>query len=432
MDNFNKVLEDQREELKEKFSREKIIERESYSFCKGLMDSKLIKVISGIRRCGKSIFSCQLLGNKRYGYINFDDEKLAGIGADKLNDLLMSVYEVYGKIDYLFLDEVQNADKWELFVNRLQRQGINLIVTGSNAQLLSKELATHLTGRHIAIELFPFSFKEFARYKGMELRVESTKEIGLIKRSLTEYINNGGFPETFNEPNPKIYLKELYSTIILKDILLRHRVRYIKTFKDFANYTITNFSREISFNKMKNIFNLGSDHTAKNYLEFLEESYLIFNIERFSYKKKQSLIENRKVYAIDSGMIKAISFRFSEDISHFYENVVAVELIRRKAIAKETEIFYWKNPQQEEVDFVIKKGLKVSQLIQVCYDISDIKTRGREIRALLKASKELKCRNLLVITGDKEGEEEIEWFGIKRKVRFIPLWKWLLSEDRNL
>jgi len=429
MNNYKKILLGQKEELKDKLTKEAIIAREGIELYRGLISSKLVKVITGIRRCGKSVFSAQLLENKEYGYINFDDENLAGIEADKLEELLKTVYEVYGKIDYLFLDEIQNVNRWELFVNRLQRQNINLIVTGSNAKLLSKELATHLTGRHMAFELFPFSFIEFLMYKNMGLKAETTKEIGLIKNYLNEYIDNGGFPETFKEPNPKIYLKELYSTIIFKDILSRHKIRYAKTFRDLAIYTLTNFAKEVSFNKLKNIFNLGSDHTVKNYLNYLEESYLVFYIEKFSYKKKESLMENRKIYSIDSGLIKAISFRFMEDTSRIYENVVAIELMRKKSLDKNIEIFYWKSPQQEETDFIIKEGLRIKKLIQVCYDISDPDTKNREVRGLIKASKELRCNNLLVITEDKEGEEEIEWFGTKRKVKYVPLWKWLIEKE---
>ncbi len=423
MEKFNKILMEQREELKEKFEKEKIIERENLSYFEKLIKSNLIKIITGIRRCGKSVLSFQLLKNKKFGYINFDDEKLGGIEIEKLDHLMETIYEIYGAIDYLFLDEVQNINKWELFVNRLHRQGLNVIVTGSNAKLLSKELATHLTGRHIAFELLPFSFKEFLKYKEIDLKTDTTKQIGIIKKNLNEYIENGGFPETLKEPNPKIYLKSLYSTILLKDILLRHRVRYVKTFKDLANYIVSNFAREISYNKLKNVFNLGSDHTAKNYLEFLQESYLIFIIEKFSFKKKESLMENRKVYAIDTGMIKAISFRFTEDISHLYENVIALELIRKQTLNKNIETYYWKNPQQEEVDFVIKEGLKIKQIIQVCYNITDYDTKKREIRALLKASRELRCKNLLVITEDKEDTEIID----KKKINYIPLWKWLLN-----
>lgn len=429
MTNFTHIIREQQQELLDKLGREVLIQRSASPQAQPLLNSSQIKVITGIRRCGKSIFSAQLLAGKKYGYINFDDEKLSDLRVQELDEILKAVYEVYGRIDFLFLDEIQNITSWELFANRLQRQGLNLVITGSNAKLLSKELATHLTGRHIAIELFPFSFEEFLCYKKIELRGETTKTVGLIKGALRSYVEVGGFPEALKEPDPFLYVKSVYSTILLKDILLRHKIRYTRTFRELAGYVLTNFACEVSFNKLKNIFKLGSDHTTKNYLGFLEESYLMFLIEKFSYKKKESVIENRKVYVIDTGLIKAVSFRFQEDFSHLYENVVAVELLRRKAQDPQQEVYYWKNSLQEEVDFIVKEGIKITQLIQVCCDLSSIKTKEREFRALLKASKELHCQNLLVITSDEEGEETLNWFGTTRKIRCIPLWKWLLGKQ---
>ncbi len=427
MTNFTHIIREQRQELLDKLGREVLIQRSAFPQAQPLLSSSQIKVITGIRRCGKSIFSAQLLAGKKYGYVNFDDEKLSDLHVQELDEILKAVYEIYGRIDFLLLDEIQNVTRWELFANRLQRQGLNLVITGSNAKLLSRELATHLTGRHIAIELFPFSFEEFLRYKKIEPHGETTKNVGLIKGALHSYVEVGGFPEALKEPDPLLYVKNVYSTILLKDILLRHKIRYTRTFRELADYVLTNFAREVSFNKLKHIFKLGSDHTTKNYLSFLEESYLVFLIEKFSYKKKESIIENRKVYVIDTGLIKAVSFRFQEDFSHLYENVVAVELLRRKAQDPQQEVYYWKNSLQEEVDFIVKEGIKVTQLIQVCYDLSLIKTKEREFRALLKASKELHCQNLLVITSDEEGVETLNWFGITRKIRCIPLWKWLLK-----
>lgn len=427
MSKFAQIIREQRQELVEKLQWGVLIERSAFPQAKQLLSSALIKVITGIRRCGKSIFSAQLLAGKKYGYINFDDEKLSDLPVQQLDEILKAVYEVYGSIDFLFLDEIQNIKGWELFANRLQRQGINLIITGSNAKLLSKELATHLTGRHIVIELFPFSFEEFVRFKQINAYPETTKTIGLLQGALQNYLDVGGFPEALTEPDPLLYVKNVYSTILLKDILMRHKIRYTRTFRDVASYVLTNFSSEVSFNKLKHVFKFGSDHTIKNYLGFLEESYLIFLVERFSYKKKESLIANRKTYALDTELIRAASFRLQGDISRLYENVVAVELLRRKAQDSQKEIYYWKNSQQEEVDFVIKDGLKIKQLIQVCYNLSSDKTKEREFRALLKGSKELHCQDLLVITSDEEGEETFNWFGTSRKIRFIPLWKWLLQ-----
>ncbi len=425
MTKFALIIREQQQELLEKLQRGVLIERSAFLQAKQILGSALIKVITGIRRCGKSTFAAQLLAGKKYGYVNFDDEKLSDLPVEELEEIVKAVYEVYGAIDFLFLDEIQNITGWELFANRLHRQGINLIITGSNAKLLSKELATHLTGRHIVIELFPFSFEEFLRFKKIESSPETTKTIGLLQGAFQNYLESGGFPEALTEPDPLLYVKNVYSTILLKDILTRHKIRYTRTFRDVASYVLTNFSKEVSFNKLKHIFTVGSDHTIKNYLGFLEESYLVVLLERFSYKKKESLIANRKVYAIDTGLIRDASFRFQEDVSRLYENVVMVELLRKKAQDSQKEIYYWKNSQQEEVDFVIKEGLKIKQLIQVCYNLSSDKTKEREFRALLKGSKELHCQDLLVITSDEEGEETFTWFGTTRRIRFIPLWKWL-------
>ncbi len=428
MSGYTTIIQRQQQELQEKLQQEHLVEREAFPIFQKLLSSSLVKVITGVRRCGKSILCAQLLERKKYGYINFDDEKLTGIAASELDQVLEAVYEVYGQIDFLFLDEVQNINKWELFVNRLQRQGLNLVITGSNAKLLSKELATHLTGRHIALELFPFSFREFLKYKQRGSKISTSEDIGLLKKEFQEYLMKGGFPEILREPSPSTYLNSLYSTIITKDILMRHRIRFARTFRDLAGYVITNFSKEVSYNKLKNIFNLGSDHTSKNYLNYLEETYLLFFMEKFSYKKKESLLENRKSYAIDTGLITAVSFQFSPSLSRLYENIVAVELLRRRALNIDTEIYYWKNAQQEEVDFVVKEKLTVMQLIQVSYSLQEESTRKREIRALLKASKDLHCDNLLVITSEQEGEETVDWFDLKGTIKFIPLWKWLLQK----
>jgi len=420
---LKQVIIDQKDELRDLIKREKIIDREFLNKYKKHISADIIKVITGIRRCGKSVFSYQLLKDKDFAYINFDDERLVPLETKDLNDVLEIFYEVYGKFKYILLDEVQNIYGWELFVNRLKRQGFNLIVTGSNAKLLSKELATHLTGRHIALELFPFSLREFLNFHNVNIKsLLSTKEIGLIKRRLDEYIKKGGFPETLKRNVvPEPYLKALYSTIINKDVVLRSKIRFIKTLKDISSYLITNHSCYMSFNKIKNIFSLKSTHTALNYVSFLEESYLFFFLKRLSYKQKESFIANRKVYCVDTGLINALSFKSSRDIGRLYENLVAIELLRKKAL-EGVDIYYWQDIYKHEVDFVIKKGLQVKQIIQACYNIEDYDTRKREIKALVKASKEFKCKNLIVITEDKEEEETIG----NNKIKYIPLWKWLL------
>jgi len=418
------VIIDQKEEIKSLSSRTKIIERSCFEKYKTYTESTQVKVIMGIRRCGKSILSYQLLKDKPFAYINFDDENLANITAEDLNDVLEVFYEVYGDFKYILLDELQNIAGWELFVNRLQRQGFNLIVTGSNAHLLSRELSTHLTGRNISLKLFPFSFREFIKYHGVVVKnadLLSTKERGLLKKKLEEYISAGGFPEVVKDPaNKKVYLQSLYSDILNKDIIIRYKIKFSKTLKEIANSLMSNIASHVSFNKIKNMFNLKSIHTALNYLSFLEESFLFFLVPRFSYKTKERAIATRKIYAIDIGMIGALSVSFSRNIGKIYENMVFLELARRMT---QSEIYYWQDIYQNEVDFVVKEGRNIKELIQVCYDTSNYDTKKREVCALLKSGKELKCRKLTVITDDYEALESADG----RKIKFIPLWKWLLG-----
>ncbi len=421
---IKQTLLDQKEELLNTEKKGKILERHNIKSYKEQLNSALIKVIIGIRRCGKSTLAFQLLKDKNFAYANFDDERLASLNIDDLNKVLEVLYEIYGKFDFILLDEIQNIPGWELFTNRLQRQGLNVIITGSNAKLLSKELATHLTGRHLSIDLFPFSFKEFLTYNNIPHNPLSTREIGTIKNYLNNYIENGGFPETLKETTPKKeYLQTLYSTIITKDVILRHKIKFSATLKNIASYLLTVHSSLVSFNKIKNIFSIKSVHTSLNYVSFLEEAYLFFFLRRLTSKHKESLIANRKVYCIDTGLINALGFKTSKDIGKLYENIVAVELIRRKSMLN-SEVYYWQDYQQNEVDFVIKKSLHIEQLIQVCYDSNIYKTKNREITALLKASKELNCDNLLIITYDKDKEEIVE----DKKIIYIPLWKWLIEE----
>ena len=418
---LTRILRDQKQELEENLARKKIIEREAKNYFGNLLKSKLIKIASGVRRCGKSVFLHMALKGKNFAYINFDDERLNELNTDKI---LSSFYEIYGKFNYIFLDEIQNLDKWELFVNRLNRTGFNLFITGSNSKLLSKELATHLTGRHIAIEIYPFSFREYLKAIDFQEDIKTTKGESLLNREFNNYIESGGFPEIVVEKeNPGIYLRELYRKIVERDIINRYNISYKKTFREIAMTLISNPGRSISYNRLKNQFNLGSEHTVKNYISYLEEAYLVFLLSKFSYKPVEIEKSKKKVYAIDSGLIKNLSISFKESIGHVYENIVAIELFRQKSFNQNKEIYYWKNQLHEEVDFVIQQGLKINQLIQVCYKIDDYDTKKREVRALIKASQELKCNNLLIITRDYESKEKIDG----KEIVYIPLWKWLLD-----
>jgi len=423
------IVGDQREVIKRIFTEEKIVEREFLDTWKKLIDSNLIKVITGIRRSGKSIFSLQLLGKRDYAYINFDDERLVGLKTVDLNIILETFYQLIGDFKYIILDEIQNIEKWELFVNRLQRQGLNVILTGSNAKLLSRELATHLTGRYISMEIFQFSFREFLAYENFKMTNEdfySIKKKSLLIRKLREYISLGGFPEVVKEKElSKQYLPTLYSTIITKDIVSRYKINFATTFREISNYLLSNYSKYITFNKIKNTFGLKSPHTAKKYISYLQESYLFFLLDKFSYKYKEVTASPKKVYAIDTGMINILAFESGKNFGRLIENIVAIDLQRKKIINPMLEFYYWKDYQQREVDFVVKKGLNVEQLIQVTAASEKNEIEKREYTSLLKASKELRCNNLLMVTWDYESQETIEG----KKIIFVPLWKWLISNE---
>ena len=384
------------------------------------LSNSLIKVITGPRRAGKSFFSIYTLSkNNKFGYINFDDEELTRI--EDYNELVSAVNSVYGNPKILFFDEVQNLPRWELFVNRLQRQGYKLIITGSNSHLLSKELATHLTGRHFQIIIFPFSFKEYIELEKKHL---TTSE---IKEKLNDYLTFGGYPEPLiKKINYKDYLITLLNSILFKDIVKRYKIRFSQAISDLAEQLLSNIANEYSYNSLSRISKIKSTHTVEKYINYLEESFIFFSVKRFSYKMKEQISSIKKIYCIDNGFIHARAFSSSQNVGKLYENVVAIEL-KKQELNEKINFYYWKNSQKEEVDFVIKEGIKIKQLIQVCYNLNNIEAKNREVRALLKAGKELNCKNLLVITFDKESEEETEWFGITSKIKFIPLWKWLLE-----
>lgn len=425
---LKQVIVDQKEELLEIMGDKKVIPREFHDEFGKFDSSRLIKVVTGIRRAGKSVFLYQFLKGRNFAYLNFDDDRLGNVMSD---DILTAFYDIYGKdFDTIFFDEIQNLPRWELFLNRLKRLDFNIFITGSNAKLLSAELATHLTGRHLAMEIFPFSFREYLAARKVDINTATSKGKSLIKHELDRFIEEGGFPEVVvDRENYKLYTKTLYRQILESDILIRRKIAYKQAFKEVASFLISNSGNLITYSKIKNQFDFKSEHTVKNYIAYLDESYLIITLNKFSFKQVEIEKSPKKIYAIDTGLINSIAMKFSANIGRLYETIVAVELKRKQALegGANMEIYYYKNPQNYEVDFIIKRDLKFSQLVQVCCNIKDTGTKDREIRSLIHAARDLKCDNLLVITGDFEGVEEIEWFGLKGRVVFLPLWKWLLE-----
>ncbi|MEM5811668.1 MAG: ATP-binding protein [Candidatus Aenigmatarchaeota archaeon] len=425
IEEIKRVIVAQKEEVEEKFKKTKIIEREveRNKLKKYLLHPNILAIL-GIRRCGKSIFSLQIFEGEKYGYINFDDERLTEFTTKDFEKLLQSFYELYGEIDHIILDEPHNIHAWELFANRLRRTK-KVIITGSNSKLLSGELATHLTGRYIDFTLFPFSFREFLQYNDIIFENEnlySTKRLALVKNSLNNYLKIGGLPEAYLFG--KEILVRIFSDIVEKDILKRLKIKKKATFKELAKYLIANSSSETTFSKLRNIFNIKDLHTIKDWINEMENAYLIKLINRFSPKLKEQFIAPKKVYCIDVGIVNTIGFKMSQNIGKLIENLVAIELLRKKNYwFNNWEIFYWKDYQQNEVDFLIKNGLEIKQLIQVTYASSKDEIEKREIKALVKASEQLKCKDLLIITWDYEDELNVE----NKTIKYIPLWKWLLK-----
>ncbi len=421
---FKVIVKEQREELQDIESTERIITRDSLKDGSKYLEHPNILAILGIRRCGKSIFSYLLAKEKNFGYINFDDERLVGIKASDLNRVLEAFYELYGDVDLIILDEIQNIEKWELFANRLRRTK-KVIITGSNSKLLAGELATHLTGRYIDIQLFPFSFCEFLNMKHFKRSsVYTTKEKAGLFGFLNEYLKVGGFPEVYKFG--KRILPRLYEDIITKDIIFRYGIRKREELRMLARYLVTNFSKEISYSKISRILGIKHVSTVSNWISYLEQAFLIIKLERFDFKLKQQFVAPKKVYCIDNGIVNSIGFGLSENLGRLMENTVAVELQRRCAIDRTFEVYYWKDHQQNEVDFVLKKGPKISRLIQVTYATSRDEIDDRETKSLLKGARKLKCKDLLVITWDLSGDEEIS----ERKVNFTPLWSWLTQKNQ--
>jgi predicted AAA+ superfamily ATPase len=415
--NFRQIIQDQKEELNQLKSR-LLVPREAEE--RWIKPTRLVRIITGVRRSGKSTLALSHLLGSRFGYVNFDDERLGGIKAEELNEILTAVYEVYGEVSCFFFNEIQNAENWSLFVNRLQRAGNEIIITGSNSKLLSSELATHLTGRYKAIELFPFSFREFLLARNVRKEVETTKEKALRKSAFGDYLKLGGFPEILLGEDSLSYARDLFFSIINRDILYRHKIHNSRSFKEIAIFLALQTGKEISYNRLKNIFSLGSPHTAKNYVDHLEEAYLISTIGKFSHKQQESL-RYRKSYVIDIAFFHALSGSGNADSGFTYETIVFLDLLRRR-YAEGIELFYYKGIR--EVDFVIKRNRELTDLIQVCRDVTDIKTLNREVSALLEASEALKCEKLTVI--NENVDEERIFRG--KKIRFIPIIDWLMKE----
>jgi predicted AAA+ superfamily ATPase len=395
--------------------------RDKLSEISNLIKPKINIVVTGHRRVGKSTFLLQWM-NKYYSsdfyYLDFSDERLAGFETKDFQVLYEIFLENFGEKKVFFFDELQGKRyDWNKFVNRLYSEGKRFFITGSNAELLSKEISTYLTGRHFDISMYPFSFKEYLGYNSFNKNYKSTSGKVEAIKYFNKYIKEGGFPEVIVYGNKDI-LENIYQDVINTDILSRYNIKEEVEFKKMALFLIFNFSKEFSYTSLKNNYNLGSTHTAKKYVSYLTNTYLLFELTKYDYSLKKQENYSKKIYVIDPGLINQLAFAFSDNIGRLYENVVFIELLRRGK-----KVYFFKDKLDYEIDFITLEKNKIVSLIQVCYDLNDIKTKEREIRGLLSGLDEFKLKEGIIITRDLEKEEKID----DKIIKFTPLWKWLLE-----
>ena len=390
-------------------------------------------VIIGPRRSGKTYSMFQAIKkivdsgtNKSCVlYINFEDSRLSSASIDDLNNMLEVFFEIYPenkqRKTWFFLDEIQLIEKWESFVRRLlDHENVQVFVTGSSSKMMSKEIATSLRGRSLTYRIFPFSFKEFLAANKVNIGkyLSSVERIKIIN-GLREYMEYGGYPESviYKQERERI-LREIIDVTIYRDVVERHNVKNLKVLRIFfvALFNSEMFSVHKFFNFLKSQGMKLSKNTLYTYFEYLRDSLIVYPLRKFAYSYKDVEGSISKIYFVDNGLLHSQGIK---DQGRLMENLVFSDLQKKW----EENLFYYRSPDGKEVDYVLKEGRKIEQLIQVCYDIENYVTKEREIKGLFKASRELKCNNLLVITWDYEAEETID----NQKIFYQPLWKWLLK-----
>lgn len=389
------------------------------------LNSPQAQVVIGVRRSGKSTLCYNALTRKgvKFAYVNFDDERLIHLTSEDLNDVLEVLYKINGDFNYLFIDEIQNIPEWHLFVNRLLRRQMHIIITGSNAKLLSGELATHLTGRHHSITLYPFSFAEYCEVKNIDTESRSTKTIAMRREAFDEYMKQGGFPELQFINNDRDYIEELVNNILKRDIEQRFKVIHTSAFEEMSHHLLNTAPAIIVEKTLQDTFGFKSPHTAKNYLSYLKQAYLLIGLHKYSPKSRQRII-GEKVYPIDVALMNKRSDAFAgENLGWRLETIVYLELLRRYK-KRGMDIYYFYE-RSGECDFVVCENRKAILAVQVSYDISYEKTRKREISGLLLAARKTGCDNLLLLTD--HAEEDISHDGYSIAIR--PVYDFVLSSE---
>ncbi len=377
-----------------------------------------VLILTGIRRCGKSILLHQIMRTRtRYCYINFEDERLLAFRAEEFESLNEVLIEVYGPSGTYFFDEIQNIDKFETFVRRLQDEGKKVVITGSNASLLSREFGTRLTGRYKLFEVYPFSFAEFLRLKKIVVKKDSLyipEERVKLVSAFGRYTENGGMPEYIKNQDSE-YIKTLYDNILYRDIIARYSIRRQRLIRELVGILASAITLPFTYNSLKKSLGLKNAITVKEYITYLSGAYLFFELLRFDYSVKKQLNSPRKIYCIDTAFSIMSGFSLSPNKGRLLENIVFIELKRRKH-----EVYYYSG--KRACDFILKDKRKITAAIQVCHELND-ENRDRETGGLLEAMAALNLKKGIILTGDQEAVQKEE----EATIIIQPVWKWLLE-----
>ncbi len=408
MKSLNSTIEHHRHERNHALDRT-LVPRQLISRLIEALSSSLVKVITGPRRAGKSTLAFQALTGRSFAYLNFEDDALRGEVAS--DDLIEALESVYGKTDHLFFDEIQNYPGWESFVNKLHRRGRNLVLTGSNSRLLSREIGSALTGRHLSFELLPFSFSEFL----------TAKRASDASKFFLEYMTWGGFPEVVLQTSERLgYLRTLFDSVLFRDIVTRHRIRSPAAINDLVAVLLNSVAGRFSARGLERSLGNLATATIQKFISYCREAYLIQDLQPYFFKPRLRVKADRKIYAFDNGFISAMSQPVTSNTSRLLENLVFVELARG-GFQPNMELFYYQTRSGYEVDFLLRQGARNLELIQVSQHLSALKIREREIRALCQAADELAVSKLTIITLDTE--ETIREAG--HEIDVVPCSAWL-------
>ncbi|MBQ6306177.1 MAG: ATP-binding protein [Bacteroidales bacterium] len=418
------ILQNQRKERDELLSRT-YLERRSNQDMDLLLNSHLIKLITGPRRVGKSTQALLMLRNRNFAYLNFDSQQL--LDTWDANLVMRMLDDVYPGYEYLLLDEVQNLDAWDLWVSELYRLGKNLVITGSNAKMLSSEMATALTGKYLKVEMLPFSLEEFFDWNKLDLSKLNHEQQADASALMDDYLRNGGYPEVVaSRQLTRTYLDTLFDSIVWKDVAKRHSVRNVTDLNDLALYLVSNFCNPVSANELTEELGFSSVNTTKKFMDYLHEPYLFYYLPRYNNKLKLMKKAPRKVYVVDNGFVAAKAFSLSDNLGRLLENQVFVELLRQGYDTDKT-MFYYRSRNDKEVDFVLRKGAHIDRLVQVCYDMSNAKTEKREVDSLLECAEELNCSTLVIVTNNEERSIEKDGY----RINVVPVAKWSVSLEQQ-